>query len=389
MIATSDTWNQLFADAYHQTKTTLRIDGELILPQRIAAFPLLTAALYTESPGIGNSTSSCLELTYLPEADPPRGAKVELFSTIYPMEGSYHLVDETGEEITDEAGEPLSAFSAEELLVGTWYISRRSRQGNGWLSLECYGKLSVLDHYTVLQGAKKAGLSLADPVAVSKILQIAEALTGLTFDAIAENANFTLEELKQESMRAAIGYCALQAGGNWAEDAAGASVRFLPLEPLAATGWTVTEETGEAITDETGEEIAYIDESNGALYLTAYEMQGFTDDGVDLPITRCHLTGQEETEFAAGTTQGKTLEVSWPFASASQSLCDAILAVTKGYVHRGWNTDAALISPALQIGDTIFVDGVESVLAELSITICGGYLAGAGAAPFPEDTPEF
>lgn len=385
MIETSELWQEIFADEYHQTKTTLQVDGVEIPDTRIAAgiyAPTMTSAIYTDNLEIGNCVSSCLELVYLPEADPPRGAKVELFCTIYPRGGSFELCDEYSDPIVDDDGEPVEADTAESIRVGTWKIDQRSKNKNGWLTLTCFDPLERLDRVTVLQAAKKCGIKVGTSFTAADGATLLCAYTGMTCDNLPNNASFTREELEQLSLRAFAGYLAAQAGGNLAADETASHLKLLPLKAAARPDWYLTDENEEEVVDETGAAIFAVCEETRRYFPDQYRMEGLEDLGTFPPITGVEVVGSnaEEETYLAGADTGTVLTVSWPFASASLSLAEAILPLVEGYIHQGWQTDRVVLDPALQIGDPLVVDNRETVLAELFITIRGAYVAGAGAA---------
>lgn len=385
MIQTSELWSVIYADAYHQTKTTIVVDGIEIPDTRIAAgsdAPVLTSALYTDDMTIGTCASSCLEFTYLPTVDPPKAAKVQLFCTIYPRGGSWQLSDELEEEIVDENENIIEADTAETILIGTFRIDTRSKDHNGWLHLTCFDPLESLDRVTVLQAAKKCGISLPDPCSVTKGLAVLEAYTKMRCDSLPDHAVFTKEELEQLSLRTFAGYLAAQAGGSFAADETSTRIRLLPLKTQARSDWYLSEEHDEPIVDENDEPLYGVDEESQRYFLDDYRVQTLEDLGTLAPITGVLVVGsnREEESYLAGTETGTVLEVDWPFASASKTLAAAILETAEGYVHRGWSADEVVLDPAFQIGDALVIGNRETVLAECAVTIGGAYLASAGAA---------
>lgn len=389
MIQTSDLWGSIYADTYHQTRTTIVVDGVEIPDTRIAAgelAPTLTSAIYTFDVTVGNCVSSCFEFTYLPVVDPSKTAKVELFATIYPRSGSWALADETNTAIVDEHDDVIEADTAETILIGTFRISTRSKDHNGWLHLTCYDPMEKLDRVTVIQAAKKCGITLPDPCTVSNGVNILKAYTGMTCDTLPNHASFTREELEQMSMRTFAGYLAAQAGGSLASDETASHIRFLPLKVEARPEWYLTDENDNPVEDENGEPIFGLDEETQRYFLDGFRMKDLEDLGTLDPITGVTVIGinPEEDTYLSGTETGTVLEVDWPFASASKTLAAKIFESVEGYVHRAWNADQVVLDPAFQIGDSLVIGSRETVLAEFEVTIGGAYLGGAGAASIDE-----
>lgn len=73
-----------------------------------------------------------------------------------------------------------------------------------------------------------------------------------------------------------------------------------------------------------------------------------------------------ETSYTAGTTTGRTLEVSCPFGS--QTMANTILTQISGYEYQPYAASDAFLDPAAELDDAIYADGAYSILAKIETT---------------------
>lgn len=111
-----------------------------------------------------------------------------------------------------------------------------------------------------------------------------------------------------------------------------------------------------------------------ALYQSATVAQdlglnvGSLTRGVDAAaFTKVRITGIEGvdgvTEYVAGNDTGLTLEGECPWGT--QAIADSVLAKVDGWTYRPFTADEALLEPAVEIGDTVQINGWKSIVAKL------------------------
>lgn len=78
------------------------------------------------------------------------------------------------------------------------------------------------------------------------------------------------------------------------------------------------------------------------------------------PFTRIVVRRSEDVEFSAGDETGRTLTIECPWGT--QRIADGLLLQIGGYAYQPYVATGAIISPALELGDEIRANGLESFL---------------------------
>ena len=390
MINTNEAWRKIAIDPYHRTTFSLLVDGKEVPPSRIAVAPEITSALYTDRWGVGNVSSSCIKFTYLPLSTPPKAAKVQLKCTVWPRDGDWVLVDETREKIVSGCGDEIWLMDTQTITLGTWYVNTRSTNAHGWLTLECYDKMLKLDRYTVKKAAKKHGVSLKYPVGMETILSLAAKVTGLTAPDLedASGVEFTKDDVTELTMREALGYAATANGVNLAADEAGKTMRALYYTPAMFSTAHIEVTFGSDIDElvsETGEYIVFYDEDSASHFLDRQRMAGLALGDTLPEVTKVEVSGPDDDDTWSAsaeeaTSDGTTYTVEWPLSCASQQIANQIVYSIGHFVYTPWDASNVLLDPSVQVGDPVIVDGVETVVAEITARCSGAYVADCGAA---------
>ena len=79
-----------------------------------------------------------------------------------------------------------------------------------------------------------------------------------------------------------------------------------------------------------------------------------------LPITQVKVKKDQSNTYTAGTTTGRTFEVEC--AIGSQTIADNLLAALNGYVYKAYNATDALIKPNIELGQSVSVGDVYSIV---------------------------
>ena len=82
------------------------------------------------------------------------------------------------------------------------------------------------------------------------------------------------------------------------------------------------------------------------------------------PISQVIVKGDKHT-YTAGTTTGRTIEVDCGIGT--QTIADNLLAALSGYVYQPYDCKDALIKPSMELGQTISVGNVYSIVASMTI----------------------
>lgn len=83
-----------------------------------------------------------------------------------------------------------------------------------------------------------------------------------------------------------------------------------------------------------------------------------------LPITQVKVNAGDNT-YTAGTTTGRTFVVDCPIGS--QTIADNLLSVLNGYVYKAYEARDALIKPNIELGQSVSVGDVYSIVGNISI----------------------
>ena len=83
------------------------------------------------------------------------------------------------------------------------------------------------------------------------------------------------------------------------------------------------------------------------------------------PITQVKVKVDQSNTFTAGTTTGRTFEVECPIGS--QAVADNLLAALNGYVYKAYNATDALIKPTIELGQSVSVGDVYSIVGGIYI----------------------
>ena len=84
-----------------------------------------------------------------------------------------------------------------------------------------------------------------------------------------------------------------------------------------------------------------------------------------LPITQVKVKVDQSNTFTAGTTTGRTFEVECPIGS--QAVADNLLAALNGYVYKAYEATDALIKPTIELGQSVSVGDVYSIVGGIHI----------------------
>lgn len=104
--------------------------------------------------------------------------------------------------------------------------------------------------------------------------------------------------------------------------------------------------------------------------------------GDAVTITGVRLLPDEDTEYFAGSSDGYI--ISGECACATQEMCNAVLSRLSGVVYRPVDARGVLLDPALEIGDSVNLGGIVTVIAQDDVT-CGAAMVSDVSAPIEEE----
>ena len=317
MKSTSALYKTIFADPAHTVEHKVTIAGVTYGMDKLISIST-PGQIFDGGPGIGMAISRELELQFIPEGTIPTSAAVAVSTRLL-----------------------LGTDASEWLKMGTFYIDSRTYDETGdILSLHCYDAM-LKTEYVYLDKHEDQDKASAWPQSVRAI-----------YDTIAYDIGITPNLTLMQS----IPY-------NW----------YIPY-PGNNTARTMMCQIGAAlggnwiITDNGALDCKTLTKSASVSQDLAMNV-GTLSRGVDsAAFTRVKLTGitgvEDVTEYVAGNTSGLTVEAECPWAT--QSITNSVLSVINGWVYRPYTADEALLDPAVEIGDTVKINGWTSLVANLN-----------------------
>ena len=83
------------------------------------------------------------------------------------------------------------------------------------------------------------------------------------------------------------------------------------------------------------------------------------------PVSRVIVKVDENTSYSAGDTTGRTMEISCPIGT--QTMANNLLTVFSGFVYKSYKATDALIKPSMELGDSVSIGGVYSIVGGMFI----------------------
>lgn len=265
-----------------------------------------------ETLSLGNAGCGTIEVTFKPRGTIPTMARIDCSAQI-----------SSGSQVSDW------------LPFGVFYIDTRKTDAFGWMTITGFDAMLKAEQL-YLDNEGQYPMAMADAVA------FIAGLIGVEVDERCAIADYTIDYPAEiYTLREVLGSIAAASGGSWCISPAGK----LWLVPLAAP--SAAEETP----------CGSCDILEGGL----------------VTISRVTLYPDDGTKRTAGNDTG--YEITGTCAYATDEMCQALLAKLQGVPYLPLESREVLIDPALELGDTICVNGNTTILGEIRYTIGKGMLA--------------
>ena len=105
------------------------------------------------------------------------------------------------------------------------------------------------------------------------------------------------------------------------------------------------------------------------------------------PISKVILVIDNENTIEVGDNSGDTLTIKNPWGTLQ--MATNILSAVQGYVYKPFDATNAIMDLATEIGDTVTVGGISSVLASVDIDFSGACLSQLSAPGGEEIDSEY
>ena len=348
MQNTSDIYKALLNKADRAVKTRLTIGGE------VYTGPILdlstNGGLFAgQTPSVGCCVSREIYLTIVPDFTIPRMAEIK-------VEIQLVIPDLLTGAILE---------SSEWLPKGTFFIdTRRTDTASGALVIHGYDAMLKAEEQYIPKGSESTSWPRKMPDVVADICF----RMGVGLDARSVINDWDVQYPGDFTMREILGYIAACHVGNWTitDDN---KLRLVPL-----TGSNDRQDIGNKAVDLSvspefeafGGVVFYYDDKD-----TFSAMQDPTGDGagVILESSDGYMLQDSDGVYLSpvdggGTMGARTIEIETPWAT--QEIADAALNAIGGYVYQPYEAAGALLDPAMELGDTVTVGGVTSVVATIA-----------------------
>ena len=349
MQQTSELWKSLFASGANRgvrfTINGVKYGGDKIVSARIIRSGMDRLA-------IGNAVAASLELSFFPAGDIPRMAEI---TCEVRMQQSATDIFVGGED--EEYDEPFMIETADGYIIAAQYSDKSEwiTRGKFYIDTRKLDKTTGVLTVTAYDCMLKAEADYIDqngtyPMPMSDAVAYIASQIGVEVDERNEIYGGKIDSPTHVyNMREVLRFIAAASGGNFIISDTGK----LRLVKVAAAAENATE------------------------YDCA---ECFAGDAVT--ITGVRLLPDDEKEYFVGTKDGYVIE--GECAYATEKMCNTLLDSLSGVVYRPVDAWDALLDPALEIGDSVALGGVTSVLWEDDVTFGAAMLSNA-SAPFEEE----
>ena len=323
MKPTTQSYKDIFANPNHWAEHQVTINGVTYGMDAIVKLSTPGQLFDTSGPGIGSAVSREMELEFMPRGTIPAAAKCVVKTRI-------GAIDEA------TGFEQWSTW----IPMGEFYIDSRAYDEIGEvMKVHCYDAM-LKTEYVYLDKHMDSDSGASWPKQAREVYQNISADIGVTGSADviqAIPASWVMPYPGNKTARDLLREIAVALGGNFVVNDSGllACVRLKKSTTVAQD-----------------------------LKLNVGALERGIDSGA---FTKVRITGiqgvEGVTEYTAGNDTGLTIEGECPWGT--QAIADSVLSTIAGWVYRPYTASEALLDPAVEIGDTVKINGWTSMVAKL------------------------
>lgn len=323
MKQTTQSYKDIFANPNHWAEHQVTINGVTYGMDAIVKLSTPGQLFDTSGPGIGSAVSREMELEFMPRGTIPAAAKCVVKTRI-------GAIDEA------TGFEQWSTW----IPMGEFYIDSRAYDETGEvMKVHCYDAM-LKTEYVYLDKHMDSDSGASWPKQAREVYQNISADIGVTGSADviqAIPASWVMPYPGNKTARDLLREIAVALGGNFVVNDSGllACVRLKKSTTVAQD-----------------------------LKLNVGALERGIDSGA---FTKVRITGiqgvEGVTEYTAGSDTGLTIEGECPWGT--QAIANNVLSTIAGWVYRPYTASEALLDPAVEIGDTVKINGWTSMVAKL------------------------
>lgn len=329
-------WNDVFTSD-HKTEFKAVINGITYTYSSIKSAQITKTMM--ERLTIGQAASAMLDMVFRPQGEIPVAAEIKCYVRLTNYEPTTVVTDELSNVIKTDDGYVLSsAYSVvtDWIPFGTFYIDTRETAANGLMTITAYDRMLATEQ----EFPSSAG-SMTMSTAVA---YIADAI-GVEVDDRNQIAPYSIDSpVGLYTMREVLCGVAAASGGNFVITENG-KLRLIRLSSPSSVGET---------------RVASCDVLSATV-----------------TIGQVTLYPDSETQYTSGASGYK---IQSDCIYATQEICNYVAGVLNGVTYLPYSAGTAMLNPALELGDSVKVNGNSSILAYAVFTV-GASMSASIEAP--------
>ena len=337
MQTVSENWAGILA-GQHITNFKMEIAGETYTyaDMEINSGSIHLALMETLS--LGNAGCGTIEMTFRPKGTIPTMAEIRCFVQVSNGKDTIFITGEDGAVLTDHEDIPLVSQAEEAgdwLPFGVFYLDTRKTDAFGWMTITGFDAMLKAEQlYLDNEGQY--------PMAMADAVDFIAGEMGVEVDPRSAIADYDIDYPAEiYTLREVLGGIGAASGGSWCISPAG-QLRLVRL----------------------GSPSLPADTPCGSCSIL---------EGGMVTISRVTLSPDDGTKRTAGDDSG--YEITGDCAYATDEMCTALLAQLQGVTYLPLEAGQVLIDPALELGDSITVNGSSTILGEIRYIIGKGMTA--------------
>lgn len=293
---------------------------------------------------IGQAPSAMLDMVFLPSETIPEAAKVECYVRLTDYTPTVIVTDELSNVIRTDDGYVLTAsytLGTDWIPFGTFYIDTRELGADGFMTITAYDRMLA---------AEQDFPSTAGSMTMSAAVTYIAAALGIGVDSRTTEliANYGIDSpVGVYTMREVLCGIAAASGGNFIITENN-KLRLIRLSSPASAAESPAQKCdvlGSAVT-----------------------------------IGKVTLYPDDDTQYSSGTGG---YEIKSDCVYATQEICDSVQKLLNNTTYLPYSAGTVILNPALELGDSVTIDGNNSILASMVFTVGIGMAADVEA---PIDT---
>lgn len=280
---------------------------------------------------IGMACAASLDMTFMPKGDIPTGAKVQCYLRVANTSPLVLVTADDGTPVmTDDGYYLASSYPSYSgwLPFGTFYIDTRSKSPNGRLSITAYDAMMMTEQDYIDNSGSY-------PMQMSSAVNFICSTLGLQLDSRSQIAPYTIDSpTGVYKIREVLAGIAAASGGNAVITKDGKLLVKRLASPSSVSETPVV--NCDLLSENT------------------------------VTVGKVTLYPDSDTQYSSGTSG---YEIQADCIYATQEICDYVKNLLSGVTYLPFSASSAYIDPALELGDSVKVNGNLSVLASVNYTV--------------------